>query len=142
MLSLSDLRELGHDRVDGRRGVEAGDAAGTGHAANPGTQLEHIERDTARTLRLMHEGADVIYQATLFDGTWIGYVDFLQRVDGESLLGDHHYEVVDTKLARRTKGGALLQMCVYSDLVAQIQGRMPEHMHVALGGSGHRIDSH
>src|SRR5438552_13887806 len=90
----------------------------------------------------MHEGADVIYQAALFDGTWIGYVDFLIRVDGESALGAHHYEVVDTKLARRTKGGALLQMCVYSELVAGIQGRVPERMHVALGGSGHRIDSH
>src|SRR5205807_38018 len=85
-----------------------------------------IERDTARTLRLMHEGADVIYQATLFDGTWIGYVDFLIRLDGESALGAHHYEVVDTKLARRTKGGALLQMCVYSELVAGIQVRRLE----------------
>jgi predicted RecB family nuclease len=130
---LAYLRELGHEVVDGRVAPDGPEDIG---------QLERIERDADRTRRLMHEGADVIYQATLFDGTWIGYVDFLERVDGESLLGDHHYEVVDTKLARRTKGGALLQMCVYSELVAQIQGRMPEQMHVALGGSGHRIDSH
>ena len=133
---LAYLRELGHEIVDGRVAADAG------YANDVGTQLERIERDAARTLRLMHEGADVIYQATLFDGTWIGYVDFLQRVEGESGLGAHHYEVVDTKLARRTKGGALLQMCVYSELVAGIQGRMPERIHVALGGSGHRIDSH
>lgn len=127
------LRELGHEVVDGRVSPDAGEG---------GSHLERIDRDASRTKRLMHEGADVIYQATLFDGTWIGYADFLQRVHGESLLGDHHYQVVDTKLARRTKGGALLQMCVYSELVAQVQGRMPEYMHVALGGSGHRIDSH
>jgi len=139
---LAYLRELGHEIVDGRVDMEPGDTAGAGDGGNPGTHRERIERDAARTFQLMHEGADVIYQATLFDGTWIGYVDFLKRVEGESALGAHHYEVVDTKLARRTKGGALLQMCVYSELVAGIQGRMPERMHVALGGSGHRIDSH
>ena len=90
----------------------------------------------------MHQGADVIYQATLFDGTWRGYADFLLRTDGASDLGAHHYEVADTKLARRVKGGALLQMCVYSDLVAAIQGVMPAEMHVVLGGSGYQEDSH
>ncbi len=90
----------------------------------------------------MANGADVIYQATLFDGTWLGYVDFLVRVEQPSDLGAHGYEVFDTKLARRTKGGALIQMCVYSEMVGAIQGRMPEQMHVALGGSGHHVESH
>jgi predicted RecB family nuclease len=93
----------------------------------------------------MQDGADVIYQATLFDGSWLGYADFLLRVvgpDAASDLGDYHYEVADTKLARHVKGGALLQMCVYSDLLAGIQGRMPARMHVALGGSGHRVETH
>ena len=90
----------------------------------------------------MQQGADVIYQATLFDGTWRGYADFLLRIDGPSRLGAYHYEVADTKLARRVKGGALLQMCVYSDLVAAIQGRMPTEMHVVLGGSGYQQESH
>jgi predicted RecB family nuclease len=130
---LAYLRELGHEVVDGRISptIDHG-----------GPSLERIQRDAAHTADLMRAGADVIYQATLFDGTWLGYVDFLQRVDRPSDLGAHSYEVVDTKLARRTKGSALLQMCVYSELVARIQGLMPEHMHVALGGSGHRIDSH
>jgi uncharacterized protein len=92
----------------------------------------------------MRDGVDVIYQATLFDGAWVGYADFLLRVDGHdaaSALGPYHYEVADTKLARHVKGGALLQMCVYSDLVSRMQGRMPEKMHVALGGSGHRVET-
>ncbi|MDP9270136.1 MAG: TM0106 family RecB-like putative nuclease, partial [Chloroflexota bacterium] len=130
---LAYLRELGHEVVDGRRSPDRDDAV---------PQLERIRGDAAHTLELMRSGMDVIYQATLFDGTWLGYVDFLERVEGESSLGEYHYEVVDTKLARRTKGSALLQMCVYSELVAQVQGRMPERIHVALGGSGHRIESH
>ena len=130
---LAYLRELGHEVVDGRVMDPSDEAL---------SRLEGIRRDAERTLDLMRAAADVIYQATLFDGSWLGYVDFLQRVDRPSDLGSYSYEVVDTKLARRTKGSALLQMCVYSELVARVQGVMPERMHVALGGSGHRIDSH
>jgi predicted RecB family nuclease len=133
---LAHLQEAGRVVVEGRidRGADA-------HRST----LPEVEMDAALTRRLMHDGADVIYQATLFDGRWLGYADFLLRVDGpeaRSDLGTYHYEVADTKLARHVKGGALLQMCVYSDLVAGIQGRMPARMHVALGGSGHRVESH
>lgn len=128
---------------DAGRTVVAGRAD---RGPNPSrASLLEIESDLALTSQRMREGADVIYQATLFDGRWLGYADFLLRVDGAdagSELGAHHYEVADTKLARRVKGGALLQMCVYSDLLAGIQGRMPERMHVALGGSGHHVESH
>lgn len=130
---LAYLQSQGRTVVDGRHPKERG--AGL-------TQRQRIEADAELTRRLMHEGADVIYQATLFDGTWRGYADFLLRRDGPSDLGAHHYEVADTKLARKTKGGALLQMCVYSELVARIQGRTPAEMHVALGGSGHHVDTH
>ncbi len=130
---LGWLREQGHIVVDGRTSTERPDRE---HRA------QVLEADASRTRQLMRDGTDVIYQATLFDGTWLGYVDFLVRVEDPSELGPFGYEVFDTKLARRTKGGALIQMCVYSELVAQIQGRMPERIHVALGGSGHRIESH
>ncbi|MBA2564807.1 MAG: TM0106 family RecB-like putative nuclease, partial [Gemmatimonadetes bacterium] len=88
----------------------------------------------AETLAAMRGGADAVYQAVLFDGTWLGYADFLQRVDGPSALGDFSYEVADTKLARRVKAGTLLQLCVYSEQLACLQGVMPEKMHVVLGG--------
>jgi len=61
---------------------------------------------------------------------WSGRADVLLRVDAKSVLGDWSYEVADTKLARETKGGTVLQLCLYSDLLAKAQGRMPEHMHV------------
>ncbi|HYN62972.1 MAG TPA: TM0106 family RecB-like putative nuclease, partial [Candidatus Limnocylindrales bacterium] len=130
---LAYLQEQGRLVVDGRHPKAHGEGL---------TKRQRLAADAELTNRLMHQGADVIYQATLFDGTWRGYADFLLRRDGPSDLGMHHYEVADTKLARKTKGGALLQMCVYSELVARIQARMPAEMHVALGGSGHNIDSH
>ena len=129
---LADLESRGHTVVEGRHPRRDGDR-------NDRAQLE---ADAELTRDLMRRGADVIYQATLFDGTWRGYADFLLRTDGPSRLGAHHYEVADTKLARRVKGGALLQMCVYSDLVAAIQGVMPTQMHVVLGGSAYQEDSH
>ena len=37
---------------------------------------------------------------------------------------------MDTKLARQTKAGTILQLCLYSELVGDIQGVAPEQMHV------------
>src|SRR5437773_9913279 len=86
-----------------------------------------------QTLEAMRSGFDVIYQAVLFDGRWLGYADFLEKVDVPSDLGDHSYEVVDTKLARSAKAAALLQTSLYSELVAGMQGSEPESMHLVLG---------
>ena len=95
---------------------------------------ERIESGQDATLAAMRAGAEVIYQAVLFDGRRTGIADFLRRVDKVSDLGGWSYEVWDTKLARQAKASAVLQLCTYSDLVAQIQGCQPEHMHLALGG--------
>ena len=86
------------------------------------------------TLEAMRAGTDVIYQATLFDGRWLGYADFLVRVDRPSpILGSWSYEVADTKLARSVKGSALLQVCVYSERLAQLQDLRPRDVHVVTG---------
>jgi len=130
---LEYLRQQGRTVADGRHPPDSGERL---------SRLQAIEGDALLTRQRMAEGAEVIYQATLFDGGWLGYADFLLRVPGASNLGDYHYEVADTKLARRVKGGAILQMCLYSYLLAQHQGRMPEKITVALGGSGHRVEAH
>ncbi|MEZ4503110.1 MAG: TM0106 family RecB-like putative nuclease [Dehalococcoidia bacterium] len=95
---------------------------------------ERIARGLAATLEAMRDGADVIYQAVLFDGRRLGYADFLRRVEPPSDLGAWSYEVWDTKLARHAKASAVLQLCMYSDLLAAMQGVEPERMHLALGG--------
>src|SRR5262249_23671229 len=83
-----------------------------------------------RTLAAMLEGIDVIVQATLLEGLWTGRADVLKRVERPSDLGAWSYEVWDTKLARETKGGSVLQICLYSDIVGTIQGARPEHMYI------------
>ncbi|HYV86737.1 MAG TPA: TM0106 family RecB-like putative nuclease [Patescibacteria group bacterium] len=83
-----------------------------------------------RTLSAMREGADVIVQATLLEGRWFGRADVLMRVPRPSRLGDWSYEVWNTKLALETKGGSVLQICLYSDLLETVQGARPEFMYV------------
>ena len=84
----------------------------------------------AATVQAMRDGRDVIVQGALAHGRWSGRADILMRVDAPSELGDWSYEVTDTKLARETKGGTILQLSLYSDLVARVQGCLPEKMHV------------
>ncbi len=94
---------------------------------------ERVLSDThrrAQTIAAMKSGADVIVQARLADGDLAGYADILLRVDAPSDLGGWSYEVQDTKLARDTKAGAILQLAAYADLVSRIQGRVPDRFHV------------
>jgi predicted RecB family nuclease len=82
------------------------------------------------TLAAMRDGADVIYQAPLGDERWYGRADFLRKVAGQSALGAWAYEVTDAKLATETRAGTILQLCVYSSLLGQLQGEMPQAAHV------------
>ncbi|MGH2801764.1 MAG: TM0106 family RecB-like putative nuclease [Thermoleophilaceae bacterium] len=119
-----ELAYLESLRAAGREVVEI--------VSEPG--LEGLGRGAERTLDAMRSGAEVIYQAVLFDGErWRGYADFLERVDSPSELGEWSYEVADTKLARRVKPYFLLQLCFYSELLTSAQGVAPEWMHVVLG---------
>ena len=93
---------------------------------------EEIEgrRALELTVAAMYAGAEVIAQATLAVGRWLGRADILLRVERPSGLGAWSYEALDTKLARETKAGAVLQLCLYSELLGEIQGVVPERMHV------------
>ena len=97
-----------------------------------------VRAQAGATIAAMAGGADVIYQATFFDGRWLGYADFLLRVDDAerpSVWGPYHYEVADTKLARHVKAGAVLQMCSYVEQLERLQRAHPANMYVVLGGS-------
>ncbi|HUG30244.1 MAG TPA: TM0106 family RecB-like putative nuclease [Candidatus Limnocylindria bacterium] len=89
----------------------------------------------AATIDALKRGVDIVYQATFFDGRWVGYADFLLKMDTPSDLGPWSYEVADTKLARSIKGSAVLQICSYVEQLTAIQGVQPELLHVVLGGS-------
>jgi len=81
------------------------------------------------TLSAMVAGADIIYQAKLEYGIWNGWADFLFKVNKPGRFG-WSYEVMDTKLSRETKAGAILQICLYSEILKELQGCMPEHMYI------------
>ena len=81
----------------------------------------------------MKAGREIIYQGALELGSFVGITDFLVRVDGPSSLGDYHYEVWDTKLARKPKPYFIIQLCCYAEMLAAIQDRLPAEVQVVLG---------
>ncbi|MEO8468683.1 MAG: TM0106 family RecB-like putative nuclease [Chloroflexota bacterium] len=108
--------------------------------------LAQLREAEAQTVAAMRSGADVIFQATFFDGHWRGHADFLvRRDDRPSNLGSWSYDVADTKLARRVKAAAILQMCVYADLLERLQGVPPELVSVVTGDGiahPHRLEDY
>ena len=143
---LDDLRAEGRTVVaiekDGSAVAPPGAPDGAPTPWDPGADLRAAADET---LEAMRSGADVVYQATFFDGTWRGHADFLLRRDHEpgepdSAFGPWHYEVADTKLARHVKASAILQICSYVEQLTAIQGRQPEFLYVVLGGSARPTD--
>ncbi len=63
------------------------------------------------------------------------------RIDTPSALGPWSYEVVDTKLASETRAGTVLQLCLYAELVADVQRLRPEHGYVVPPHSGYEVYS-
>jgi hypothetical protein len=79
----------------------------------PVVRIDGVGIDTcaaAQTLDAMRGGAPIIAQGALQVARWGGRVDILRRVEKPSDLGAWSYEVIDTKLARETKGNTVLQI--------------------------------
>ncbi|MDF9877883.1 TM0106 family RecB-like putative nuclease [Cellulosimicrobium cellulans] len=79
-----------------------------------GVSWDELVAAQASTLAAIEAGADVVHQAAFFDGSFHGRADFLVRT-GTDDTGTARYAVVDTKLARRAKVPALLQLAAYGD---------------------------
>ncbi len=144
-LDLARLRGEGPepraDSEDAELLQKQGDAHEAAHLARlkaGGRQVVEIARgdlaeDAEATRAALAEGAEVIFQGAFLSGNWGGWSDFLERVDRPSALGPFSYEVTDTKLKRRVHPKHVLQLVLYSDLLAEVQGMPPEHAHVELG---------
>jgi len=91
-----------------------------------GDPVERVEQ----TRDAMARGVDVIVQAGLSEMGWFGKPDVMRRVNRPSRLGAWSYEIADTKLARETRAGTMLQLGLYSEMLATAQGARPEHFHV------------
>lgn len=92
----------------------------------------------AATQLAMTEGAEIIFQAALSHGAFMGYADFLRRVETPSKLGVWSYEVIDTKLAHRPKPKFMIQLAHYSELLASAQSIRPQYMHLVFGNRNER----
>lgn len=92
-----------------------------------------LEASVELTRAAMREGPDIIFQGAFLGGAWGGYSDFLERIDTPSGIGEFSYEVIDTKLKRKPDPKHVLQLSLYSDLIAVEQSLAPEHAHLELG---------
>ncbi len=99
-------------------------------------------RSQDATISAMRKGIDVIVQAKLDNGKWLGYADILLKVPGKSNLGNWSYEVQDTKLAQNTRAATILQISLYSDLLSILQEADPEKMHVIKPGQNFPSESY
>lgn len=95
--------------------------------------IEAYREAEQRTLDAMQRGVRIIYQATFFDGQFIGRADFLRRVEQPSALGAYAYEVIDTKLGLTARPYYLVQLCNYSEHLERLQGTIPKLGHVVFG---------
>jgi predicted RecB family nuclease len=94
------------------------------------------ERAIEQTCEAIRAGVDVIVQAALRHESWFGYADVLVRREVPSSLGPWSYEVIDTKLARETRAGTVLQLGLYTAMLAELQGATPEQFHVVIPAPG------
>jgi predicted RecB family nuclease len=92
--------------------------------------VKEREAASARTLDAMRAGVDVIVQGALSDGRWYGRPDVMRRIEKPSGLGAWSYEIADTKLARETRAGTILQLGLYSEMLSVAQGKLPERFYV------------
>lgn len=129
-LTVLQARGLAHEQaylehLGSRGSIDRVDLAGA-----PLT-LEGLEA----TRTAMAAGADVISQAPLVSGRFRGRADVLFRTATPCpAFGGWSYRVVDTKLASETRGGTILQLCLYSRIVGELQDLLPEEFWVVSPG--------
>ena len=120
---LERVAQLGdeHEQAELRRLLAAHPGRGAVVTFNrPAHTDEGLAAARERTLAALADpNVEVITQGTVYDGTFVGHVDFLERVgptDG-SAEGQPVWLVSDTKLARSASVPALLQIAGYADIL-------------------------
>jgi predicted RecB family nuclease len=85
------------------------------------------EKALELTRQAIADGREVIYQGALAMDRFFGFTDFIVRAESGG------YEIWDTKLARHTKPYHLIQLCCYAEMLAPLNGGLPENIRVVLG---------
>ena len=125
MLEILRERGLEHERAYVQR------------LAQSGMRVVEIDKDESGRIRrdaqrAMRDGADVSFRpgsstARGPDGrtscsAWMARVRF----------GPWRYEPVETKLAKETRGATLIQLCLYADLLTELQEAPPTLLRVVV----------
>lgn len=115
------------------------------HLRSQGVNVFEIPSDQpsevrcAQTLDALKSGVDALYQGAFAGRGWIGYADILRKVPCRTgvatAFGAFQYEPYDAKLARDTRGGTILQLALYAELLGEIQGVYPKRFLVVSPGS-------
>ena len=120
--------------------------------AEPRTDAGALTAAMEETVAALRDGADVVFQGTFFADGFVGFADFLVRTDARSdadagtgdVTGEGPvYEVYDTKLARKAKITALLQVAAYARQLQLLDIPTGPSVHLLLGDgttSSHRLD--
>ena len=132
----------------------AGEPGGVVSIPRPDSMAEDDLRAVAeQTLRALRGHADIVFQATFFDtehltrstaagGQDVPEIGFIGFADFLTLGPDGRYEVQDTKLARRAKVTALMQLAAYAEQLERLDVPVSPVATLILGSgerSAHRI---
>lgn len=104
---------------------------------HPQTDLRPLRDARDATIAALQSGADVVFQGTFFDEEdgFVGFADFLVR-NGE------RYDVYDTKLARKARVTALLQLAAYANQLLKLGIPVGDTVYLLLGNgetSSHKL---
>ncbi len=105
--------------------------AGVAIMPRPERTLLGLADANAATIETALWKYDVLYQATFFDGRFLGFCDFLVKEGTRS--NDTAYSVYDTKLSRHARVPALLQLAAYADALETNGIEVARHLHLMLG---------
>lgn len=116
------------------------DRADVAVIGKPQYTVDGLTAAAEQTRRAVERRAEVIYQAAMFDGRFVGFADFLileQGPDGE------RYRLRDTKLARSVKVEALLQLAAYAETLSAAGVPVADEVELVLGDgatASYRVD--
>jgi predicted RecB family nuclease len=129
---LDRVSELGdqHEQAELRR-LSRDHPGGVRHLPSPTYSPEGLDRAMAETLEALSSGAEVLSQATLFDGSFVGRADFLEHTPAGWLVSD-------TKLARHANVPALLQVGAYAALLMDAGAPVAPVVRLVLGDGATR----
>ena len=99
----------------------------------PRASRTELTASAEKTKAALDRGDQLVYQGIFFDGTFLGYPDFLIRIDDPKYKRGYTYEVWDAKLKRSLSAHAVLQMTAYSRQLNKLGFEHAEYIHAYLG---------